>query len=168
VTVAVEPARVALLAQAEDDADLMLRAADDQAAATLAEADAQGRQLIELARSEGAAAASTEGAYEEARARRRSRTLVLAAQQELYDELRRQAREAARGLRHDPRYPELLDRLSAAAGAQLGEGAQLDVDPPGAGGVRAVSGRRHVDYTLDALADRCLERLGSGLERLWT
>jgi len=44
--------------------------------------------------------------------------------------------------------------------------------PPGAafgnaGGVRASNGARHVDYTLDALVERCLERLGGRLEQLW-
>ena len=167
MSVAVGPVRSAVLAQAEADVERILETADDRAASVLAEAEAEGTALVEDARSEGASVASVAEAHVEARARRRARTLVLGAQRDLYRELRREALEAARALRQDPLYPDLLDRLSAEARAQLGDDTALEVDPPDVGGVRASSGRRHVDYTLDALAERCLARLGSRVERLW-
>jgi hypothetical protein len=168
VTVAVEPLRDALLERAHAEAEHVLAAADERAAELLAEAEAHGAALVAQARAEGLAAAALAGAHEQALARRRARTLVLAAQRELYEELRRQARAAVHDLRRDlRRYATLLERLSAAARAQLGEGAELEVDPPGAGGVRAADGPRSVDYTLDALVERCVARLGDGLERLW-
>lgn len=167
MTVAAEPLREALLEQAREGADHVLARADEQAAAKLSEAEQRGRTLVDEARAEGQTAAAITGAHEEARARRQARALVLAAKRELYEELGREARAAAHALRDGPGYPELLERLSAAALAQLGEEAVLEIDPVGAGGVRASSGARHVDYSLDALVDRCLERVGSTLEGLW-
>lgn len=168
MTVAVEPLRGALLDQARAEAERALAHADEQAAAKLADADERGAALVRRARAEGAAAAAIAGAHDHALARRRSRALVLAVERDLYEELRRRARAAVRSLRHDPGYEALLERLSAVARAQLGEGAVLELDPPDAGGVQASSGARRVDYTLDALAERCLGQLGGRLEELWT
>ena len=167
MTVAADPLRSVLLEESTAEADRVLARADELAEAKLAEAEEQGRALVEQARREGLAAAAIVGAHEEAGARRRARAVVLGARRELYEELGRRARVEAHGLRRDPGYAALLDRLSAAARAQLGPEAVLEVDPPEAGGVRAASGARHVDYTLDALVDRALAGLGSGLERLW-
>jgi vacuolar-type H+-ATPase subunit E/Vma4 len=168
VTVAVEPLRHALLEHAHAEAERVLAAADERADELLAEAEAHGAALVEQARADGLAAAALAGAHEQALARRRARGVVLTAQRDLYLELRRQARDAVHALRQEPRsYAALLERLSTAALGQLGNGASLEVDPTGAGGVRASSGPRHVDYTLDALVERCLERLGGDLERLW-
>ena len=164
---AVQPLRRALLADAQAGTQHILAEADARAAATVAEAERQGSALVERARSDAHAGAAIVAAKELARARRRARTLVLAARRELYDELVRQARAAAHALHDDPVYAELLDRWAAAARAQLGDDAVLELDPPGAGGVRATSGARSVDYTLDTLVERCLDRLGGELERLW-
>lgn len=167
MTVATEPLREALLADARAQAERVLARADDQAEAKLREAEEQGRRLVEQARAEGEAAAAIAGAHDEARTRRVARAAVLAAQRELYDELAAQARSAARDLRETPGYPSLLERLSEAARTQLGSDAELEIDPPETGGVRASNGARHVDYTLDALAGRCVERLGNAVEELW-
>src|ERR1035437_5695471 len=64
-------------------------------------------------------------------------------------------------------YPELLQRLAAAARRDLGEDAEVEIDPPGLGGVRARAGSRRVDYTLASLADRRVEDLGPLLARRW-
>jgi hypothetical protein len=166
VTVTAEPLREALLEQARVDAERALGHADEQVALKLRDAEERGREIVERARAEGTAAAAIASAHEEARARQRARTLVLATRLELYEELARQSRAAAHAFRGDPGYRTLLERLSAAARFQLGEGTALEVDPL-EGGVRASSGARHVDYTLDALVERCLEGLGSEVERLW-
>lgn len=167
MTVAAEPLRDAILGDARAEAQRVLARADEQAAAKLRDAEERGRTLVEQARADGVAAAGIAGSHEEARARRVARAAVLAARRELYEELTRRARSAAQGLRQEAGYPTLLERLTRAARAQLGPGAELEVDPPDAGGVRASNGGRHVDYTLDALAGRCLERLGAGVEGLW-
>jgi hypothetical protein len=96
-----------------------------------------------------------------------ARMAVLAARGDAYAELRRRARTAALTLRADSGYPQLLERLSAAARAELGPGAELEVDPAGAGGVRARRGSRRVDHTLPTLADRCVDALGAEAARLW-
>jgi len=166
MTVAAEPLREALLDQTRAETDERLAAADRRAEALLLDAEERGAALAERARAEGAAAARLAGAHDEARARRRARSLVLAARRELYEELRRRALEAAHALRDDSAYPALLDGLAAVARAQLGEDAELEIDPPD-GGLRASCGARHVDYTLGALVERSLDQLGDRLERLW-
>jgi hypothetical protein len=93
---------------------------------------------------------------------------VLAAQRESYDELHRRARAAALALRDEPGYDELLARLAAAVRRDLREDAELEVDPPDGGGVRGRAGSRRADYTLTALADRCVDDLGPALARLWS
>ena len=130
------------------------------------DAEESGRALVEQARAEGAAAAAIAGAHGR-RATRVARAAVLAARRELYEELGRQAGAAARGLRPDPATKRLLDRLAAGACVQLGRRGGDRARPAGLGGIRASSGARHVDYTLNALAGRCLERLGAGVEELW-
>jgi vacuolar-type H+-ATPase subunit E/Vma4 len=167
VTTAVDTLRATFLDDVRADADRELAEADRQVAAMRAEAEERGRALVEEARREGIAAAGIVGRQDRAAARRRARAVVLTAKRELYEELCRQAKAAVRSLRDDPGYPALLERLAATVRAQLGEDAVVEVDPPGPGGVRGSSGGRHVDYTLDALAERCRERLGGGLERLW-
>lgn len=167
MTVATEPLRDAILADAHAAAERVLARADEQAVAKLRDAEQTGRALVERARAEGIAAAAIAGAYEEARGTRVARAAELAARRELYEELGRQARAAARELRTQPGYEALLDRLAAGARAQLGPAAEIERDPPDSGGIRASSGARHVDYTLDALAGRCLERLGARVEELW-
>jgi hypothetical protein len=164
----VQPLRRALLDNVQAETARMLAQTDVRAAATVAEAERQGRALVDQVRRDADAAAAVAAANEQARARRQARTLVLAARRELYEELVRQARAAAHALRDDPVYAELLERWSAAARAQLGDDAVLEVDPPGVGGVRASSGGRNVDYTLDVLVERCLQRLGGTVERLWS
>lgn len=167
MTVTVEPLRRTLLEDARAAAERLLAHADERAAVKLAEANQRGAALIERARSEGEAIASLAGEGRHAASRRRARTLVLAAQRDLYDEFHDRALAEARALRSDPRYPALLERLAATARSQLGEDCALEVDPAGVGGVRASNGARRVDYTLDALVARCIEELGSEVERLW-
>jgi vacuolar-type H+-ATPase subunit E/Vma4 len=122
---------------------------------------------VAQARAEGEAAATLEGAQEQAQARRAARSGVLAAQRALLEELQRRARDTAQELRAGPSYAALLDRLEALAREQLGADARMTRDAPGSGGVLATGGDRLVDYSLDALARRCLDGLGTKVERLW-
>jgi vacuolar-type H+-ATPase subunit E/Vma4 len=168
VSVSADSLRASFLDEVRVNAARARAEGDRQVTAMRAEAERRGRALVAEAHAEGVAAARIVGRQDQAAARRRARAIVLAAKRELYEELCRQAKAAAGSLRDDPGYPALLEQLVTTARAQLGEDAVLEVDPRGAGGVRGSSGTRHVDYTLDALAERCLERLGGGLERLWS
>ena len=69
-------------------------------------------------------------------------------------------------LRSDPTYTVLLDRLRERAREALGPGALIREHDRG--GVVAEAGTRRVEYTLDGLADSCLDRLGVQVEELWS
>ena len=163
----VSPLRAAVLGQAEAEVDVILADADRRAAAELERAQAEGEAQLGQARTEGERAGELETARDRALAHREARRLVLEARRSVYDEFRGQARAAALSLREADAYPALLERLAKAARDQLGDGAELEIDPPEAGGVRGRARNRLVDYTLPALADRCIATLGAELEGLW-
>lgn len=161
------PLRAALLEQADADAERRRGEVEAECARRLEAARAEAGVLVEQGRLEGRRAARQEGARRRGAAHRRAREAELAARGALFEELRSRARAGAVELRSDPGYPALLDRLTGAARAQLGADAEIEVDRPGGGGVGARSGRRSVDYTLPALADRALADLGGEVEKLW-
>lgn len=163
----VEPARAALLADARERAGQLLQQADEQARELIAQAQRDAEELLARAREEGLAAGRAQGARDAGRGQVLSRWEVLAAQQAVYEELRQRVHTDVMALREEPEYPELLERLAAAAHRDLGEGAELEIDPPGRGGVEARAGSRQVDYTLPSLAERCLQNVGPALARLW-
>jgi vacuolar-type H+-ATPase subunit E/Vma4 len=157
-----------LLADARSEAERALAQADEEAGTAIESARREAAELVAAARAGGEAEGRTEAARDLAHEHALARIEVLAARRSLYDELRRCARESVLSLRDEPGYPDLLERLAAAARRDLGEEAELEVDPPDAGGVRARAGSRSVDYTLPALAERCLAGLGHSLDRLWS
>jgi len=162
-----EPLRQALLASVATE--LREREQQDETARSeqLAAAREQADQLITQGRLDGERAASREVARVHATAVRTARESKLHAQRTLLDELRSRALEAALRLRGDPGYEQLLDRLAELAGEQLGRDAEIERDPPGAGGLRARTGTRSVDYTLPALAERTIDGFGDRLGDLW-
>lgn len=162
-----EPLRRALQAETEADADRRRSEVATECEKIVAEAEAAARALAHEARLEGERAATREAARRRAAATRRSRETVLGARRELVDELRRRARSTVLGLRGEPEYAELLGRLRAAVRTQLGDEAELVVDPPDQGGVVGRRGDASVDYTLPVMADRAIDQLGAELERLW-
>lgn len=162
-----EPLREALRAQADADAERRRAEVDDECERRVTTAEAEARSLAEQGRREGERAAAQEALRRRALASRRGRELRLEAQRALIDELRLRAHEQALELRADPRYRELLDRLSSTARSQLGPHAELEVDPAGAGGVVGRAGRQSVDYTLPTLVERAIEDLDGTLEALW-
>ncbi len=157
----------ALLDDARAVAGRALKEADDDARARLAHAQAEADALLARARAQGEAEGRLEAGRDEALERTLARMEVLAARREAYDQLRHRARAAALALRSEAGYGELLEHLAAAARRDLGFEAELEIDPPQEGGVRASADGRRVDYTLAALADRCVDDLGAGLKRLW-
>jgi vacuolar-type H+-ATPase subunit E/Vma4 len=165
--VSIDPAGEALLADARADAERLQAEADAEAEAQVARARREADELIARARAQGEADGRAESAREEAREAMLTRMEVLAAHRAVYEELLRRARTEVLKLRGEPSYPDLLERLAAACRRDLGDEAQLEIDPPDAGGVRASAGSRRVDYTLVALAESCVRELGPRLLRLW-
>jgi hypothetical protein len=163
----VEPARSALLADAQERAAQTLRQAHGQARQLIAQAQREADALVARAREEGRAAGRAQAAQDAGRERVLAHSEVLAAQRTAYDELRLRVRRAVMALREEPGYGQLLDRLAAAARRDLGAGAEIEIDPPEGGGVRARAGSRRVDYTLTSLAEGCVQELGPVLARLW-
>jgi vacuolar-type H+-ATPase subunit E/Vma4 len=162
-----EPLRAALRAEAEAEARRRSADVDEECARRLADAESRARELIRGARLEGEQAAAKESVRRRAAATRHARELRLSAQRRVIDEFGARARREALSMPGDPRYPSLLARLSRAAKDQLGADAELKLDPPGAGGVRAHAGTRFVDYTLPALVDRAIDDLDGRLRELW-
>jgi vacuolar-type H+-ATPase subunit E/Vma4 len=158
----------ALLAEAGRRAREIVALAEREADERVEHARGRADALVAEARAQGDADGRLEAAREEAVARFSARMTVLAEQNASYEELRRRARTAVLTLREEPAYPELLERLAAAARRDLGDGAQLQIDPPDLGGVLGSAGTRTVDYTLVALADRCVDGRGPRLAALWT
>jgi type III secretion protein L len=163
----VEPARDALLADARERARQLLEQAEEEARELIAQAERDAEELIARARAGGLAAGRAQAAQDAGRGRALARWEVLAAQRAVYDDVCRRARKQVMALRDQPGYPELLEQLAAAARRDLGDGAELEIDPPALGGVRARAGSRRVDYTLPALAEGCVRDLGPALAQLW-
>jgi vacuolar-type H+-ATPase subunit E/Vma4 len=163
-----DPLRQAVLGQAHAEAARIRREASAQAAESLEQAERDGAASVEQASADGRAAGELQAARQLAATRRRARGEILRAKRDLHDEFRARSHEAVLELRAAVGYQALLHALSAKARRQLGDDAVLEIDPPDAGGVRAVAAGRSVDYTLAALTERCLGRLAGRLEDLWT
>jgi len=159
------PARTALLDEARKDAGDLLADADAAAAATVAAAREEADAILAEARARGVADGAILLAAERARTARDARAVVLAERRAAYDRLRLQARDAVSDLRLEPSYSHLLEALRARARRDLGSGASVREQKRG--GIVAESGGRRVEYTLDALADTIIERLGDDLGELW-
>jgi vacuolar-type H+-ATPase subunit E/Vma4 len=152
------------LAAAHTHADAILRAARAQATQIAAKSAADGAALIEHAEKEGEEAAELDTSREWSTARRRARSIILAGQRVVYDDLRAAVVGA---IRSDSRYPALLKQLADAARRQLGPGAEVAVDAGGDRGVTATRKNKHVDWPLHEVADESIDRLGPAVEELW-
>lgn len=160
--------RATLLAGVEAEAEATVSAAELRAAEEVERACGDSERLQEHARAEGEVAAELESTRALALARSRARRIVLEARQAVYEDFCAQALAAALALRADRKaYERLLGRLEATARRTLGDGAEVELDPAGVGGVRARAGRRSVDLTLPTLVDRCVAALGTRVEELW-
>jgi len=161
-----ESYRLGRLDEARATAERRAAEARSAAAAEIAEASGAAAAAIAEARADGAGRADREMALAGVRDRRRSRQIVLGARRRAYEVLREEALAAAARLRLDSGYPALLDRLERLSRAQLGDGARIERDPADGGVAAEVDGCR-VDYSLPALAERCLRGLGAEVEDLW-
>lgn len=162
-----EPVRRALLDDAAAQAEALVTAAKREVESSIAEVQQQcDEEVSEVERrSARAARASLDQGLSIARAE--AHRAALAARSRAHDSLVEAARAAAIDMRHDPRYPALLDHFEAVARAQLGDEAVIQRDPDPGGGIVAELGSRRVDYSLPQLADRALDALADEVARSW-
>lgn len=164
---ALAPLQAALLSAAEADARATLERAHDDAEKTVADARRQADDLRARARAEGERDAEIIRRDQSARARRRARGVVLAAQSAALAELRAAVYEQLRQAWDDPvGHDAIRSRLVDAAQASLGAACEVAELPDG--GIVATLGRARVSYRLTDLADDVIEGLGDTLDRLWS
>lgn len=152
--VELEPVRRALIADARSEAERRLAAARTDSEQMVAAANAEVDADVDRARRKAIASAEARADAQLTEARHRSRAAVLAARADLRRALDERVRARLAAVPDDPRYPRLLDHLTALARAQLGDDAVIVSDPDG--GIVARSGSRRVDYRLAALVDRAI------------
>jgi vacuolar-type H+-ATPase subunit E/Vma4 len=160
------PVREALRAAAEAEAAEVLARAEAEVAGLLEDAHRESARIRADAAAEGAAVARGSAALRSARTRREAHEIVLARQSQVYTALVSGVRTAASALRTEPRYPDLLDRLSDRARALLGPLAVVTESP--AGGIVAERGSRRLDLSLPSVAESTLETMASEVSALWT
>jgi vacuolar-type H+-ATPase subunit E/Vma4 len=159
------PVHRALLDAARVDAARAVAAARAEAE-TARRAAADQEQLIrEAAVASGETDGRVEVAQQRRQARRRARATVLAAQQEVYLDLRSRVHARLAALRDDASYPGLREVLAAHAHVLLGPEAL--VTEAEEGGIAAEAPGRAALLTFPALADQALAELGADVEALW-
>jgi vacuolar-type H+-ATPase subunit E/Vma4 len=160
--VALEPLRAALFRRAREAAADLRADAERQARAIVDAAEQQAAARLAQVRSEGEAVAAQLEAQERGRSHQAARGVVLAAQRAVYDDVRSQTRDRVRELLADPeRYQELAETLRR----ELGQDAAISEHPGGGVLAEAPDGRR-IDASVDVLVDRALSNLA--LEQLWS
>ena len=164
---ALAPLRDYLMATAEQESEQVLTSADQRAENTVQAARAQADLLRAQARDEGERDAQVVRRDQSARARRRARGVVLAAQSTALARLRLAVSERLGQAWDDPpRRAVLLARLTDLAHAELG--ADCDVVEHPQGGVIAIRDGTRVPFLLGDLADDVIDDLAGALERLWS
>lgn len=162
---ALEPVRRTLRAAAEQKAAELRDDAVGQTGALLTAARAEAAAIMAAAVKEGEEAARSVAARRSAQARREAHELVLARRTSLRLELQRRVQKAAAGITSDPRYPDLVARLTAQCRQLLGPNAHVSESP--SGGVVAEAGPRRLDLSLPVLAEMALDAMPEARE-LWT
>jgi len=162
---ALAPVRAYLLRAARAEADRIRAAAHAEAGELLRQARLSAECAVRDGEARGRAEAAPVAAAERSRGRARARAIVLGAQREAYDELGRRIRAEADGLRDDPRYGLLVDRLTVLAAQAAGPDATVTVVPEG--GVLARAGQVVVDCSLPRLAVQATDALGDRVRELW-
>ncbi len=159
------PTRDELLAAARQTAAAVLAAADQDAQARRTKAEREAAHRLTAAREQGAHDAGTALERTRKQGERRARQVLLAAQREVYEELRCRVLERAQELRNEPGYPGLIAALTSLAKARLGEQAIVVEHPTG--GIIADGKGRHIDLSLNALAERALAACPAQVGSLW-
>ncbi|RLE20890.1 MAG: hypothetical protein DRJ50_10035 [Actinobacteria bacterium] len=168
VATSLEPVRAALLADANAEAEQIVRDATRAADRLVNQTEHDAEAEVTEVERRGELSARARADQQVARARDEAHSIVLHTQEILHQQLADAARAAVLNLRNDPRYPALLDHFADVARNQLGDAAIIERDPEPDGGIIAVAGTRRVDYTLPALADRALDALADETAALWS
>lgn len=167
-TIALEPVRRTLLDDARRAAGEIVAEAQRRAEQIVDDARSEADEALGEARRRAEASAAAQAEQTLARDRRAAYSNVLRTRDELRRELTDRVRSAAVDLRHDPRYPALLDQLEQLAREQLGGEIEIERDPQPGGGIVATAGGRRVDYRLAALADRAVNAIADEVVKLWS
>ena len=120
--------------------------------------------MISKARAEGRAQAAPLARAEISRGQRAARATALRAELHAWDEAELRIRSAITGLKDEPGYRELRDRLAELALRAAGPGASVSEHPEG--GVVARAPGLLVDCSLPRLAQRAIEALGPRITEL--
>jgi hypothetical protein len=159
---ALEPLRRALLADAHAEAHRVRRRAQDAGRQAVAAAEEEVAAMLARARAEGEEDGAALRRADQARARSAARAGLLADRRAVYDELCRRARAAVGELLADPANRE---RLAEVLRRGLGGRASLSDTDDGGLLARAPDGRV-IDASARVLVERALA--GQDLEQLWT
>lgn len=163
---ALEPVRRSLHQAAEAEAAVIRGASANQVRVLLDAARRDAAEMRQAAAAEGEALARSAAAARSARVRREAHQTVLAEQEALRRRLVRELDRAATARTADPRYPLLVERLTAHSRALLGPDATVTESP--AGGVVAEKRSRRLDLSLPVLAEQALEPRWQEARDLWT
>ena len=161
---AAAPVRAALVGRASERAGQVVAEARAAAQALVEQAAREADAAVARARADGAAQAVPVAAAELGQGRRAARAVTLRAELHAHDEVTARITAAVLGLRDDPGYPELRERLAGLARRSAGPGAQ--VSEHASGGVVARSAGVVVDCSLPRLADRAVAALGERIAAL--
>ncbi len=164
--VALGPVRAHMLRRASEQAGQILADARHEADAIISQGRLSAERAVSQAREAGRREAAELAAAERSRSRSDARSVLLGARREMYEELRSRVRAAVGGLRDEPGYDQLLERLTGMARQAAGPGAVLTASA--AGGVVARSADVLVDCSLPRLADLAAEALAVDVQALWT
>ena len=149
---ALAPVRAALLRDASAEAERLLASARGAADALLEQARRDAVSKISHAREQGRMQAAQLARAELSRGRREARAIVLGAELRAQSEAEDRIRSAIAGLKDEPGYASLRDRLAELALQVAGPGAT--VSEHRAGGVVARAPNTLVDCSLPRLAQR--------------
>lgn len=159
------PVRHALLDDAAAEADAVLTRARSDADATVGAARDEVQAAVEQERARATAARAARSDIALAEARRTAHRTVLRARADVWRALVDRVVAEVDELRDDPRYPALLDHLTALARDQLGADATVEEHPDG--GIVARAGPRRVEYGLPSLARRSLTNIAGKEDGPW-
>ncbi len=161
---ALAPVRAALLDGASAEAGKLVAGARSAAAALLTQAQQDAAVRISQARDEGRTQAAQLVRAELSRGHREARAVVLGAQLRAEAEAEGRIRSAITGLKDEPGYATLRERLAGLALQAAGPGAAVTEHP--AGGVLASAPDLLVDCSLPTLAARAITALAPRIREL--
>ena len=161
---ALAPVRAQMLREAVARGHQIVSDARLDAAAQLAAARDRAADLVAQASAEGQAAAEVLAAAERARGRQAAHAALLSADRRAYDTVAARIRSAICGLRDQPEYGGIRERLAALAASAAGPEASVSEHPDG--GVLAERDGITVDCSLPKLADLAVAALGPRIREL--